>query len=371
MAYKLLVVEDDLDIASMLRIFLEGEGYEVTLVESGIEAMMLSRHERPDLVISDIMLPDMNGYDVCREIRQSYPHLPIVFLTQKDRRIDRLKGLELGANDYITKPFDIKELQAKVRNLLQPSRIEPGMERNAYKGRILVVEDDFDISTILRTFFSEEGYMVEVASRGQEALEICRKELFDLILLDIRLPDIDGYKVCDRLRHAIRTKNTPLIFLTQNKDRKDRLKALELGADDYVTKPFDIDELQLRVRNLIEQTSYLPFDMETALPSPRVAEEELNNLPDGKDWVVLLLQVKNENYMMDAVSLMMQAQAHFVGRWDDTEFVMILDMDQAKDAYSHFKAAKVPLSIGGVSKRQKPEFDSASDLVEAARTVLK
>ena len=136
-------------------------------------------------------------------------------------------------------------------------------------GRILVVEDDFDISNMLRIYFTGQGYQVEVAARGGDALAICRRKLPDLIVLDIMLPDMDGYSVCRELRMATRTSHIPVIFLTQKDERSDKIAGLELGADDYITKPFDIEELKLRVRSAIRAHQRLNMtDPRTGLPVP-------------------------------------------------------------------------------------------------------
>ena len=121
------------------------------------------------------------------------------------------------------------------------------------KPRILVVEDDFDISNMLRIYFQSQGYEVAVAPRGGDALEMCRQQLPNIVVLDIMLPDIDGYEVCRQLRSNLRTSHIPIIFLTQKDERSDKIQGLELGADDYITKPFGISRVILTVRNLIEK----------------------------------------------------------------------------------------------------------------------
>src|SRR5512136_1279648 len=147
------------------------------------------------------------------------------------------------------------------------------------KGRILIVEDDNDISNMLRIYFSAQGYEVTVAGRGNEALERTRKQLPNVIVLDIMLPDIDGYEVCTRLRRTLRTSHVPIIFLTQKDERSDRIAGLELGADDYITKPFDIEELRLRVSNAIaRQERENSLDPRTGLPSGRLIEEQLRRM---------------------------------------------------------------------------------------------
>jgi diguanylate cyclase (GGDEF)-like protein len=160
-------------------------------------------------------------------------------------------------------------------------------------GRILVVEDDFDIANMLRIYFTGQGYNVEVASRGSDALTMCRRQLPDLIVLDIMLPDMDGYTVCRELRTTTRTRHIPIIFLTQKDERSDRIQGLELGADDYITKPFDIEELKLRVRRAIATYKHTNMtDPRTGLPSGKLIEEELLSLmKSGGNWSLALMGI--------------------------------------------------------------------------------
>ncbi|MEO0599134.1 MAG: response regulator transcription factor, partial [Chloroflexota bacterium] len=122
------------------------------------------------------------------------------------------------------------------------------------KPHILIVEDDLDLSDMVSSYFRVQNYDVDTAAWGEEALKIASEHDLDLIMLDIRLPDIDGFELCRRLRNKRRTQDTPIIFLTEKRDRVDKLQGLELGVVDYITKPFDIQELRLRVRNAINRS---------------------------------------------------------------------------------------------------------------------
>ena len=164
------------------------------------------------------------------------------------------------------------------------------------KGRILVVEDDFDISNMLRIYFSGQGYDVQVAPRGGDALTLTRKQLPQLIVLDIMLPDMNGYDVCRELRSTTRTSHIPIIFLTQKDERSDKIAGLELGADDYITKPFDIEELKLRVKNQIERAERDNYtDPNSGLPSSTLIEEKLRELM-REDRVWAYLDIKLQHY---------------------------------------------------------------------------
>lgn len=163
------------------------------------------------------------------------------------------------------------------------------------KGRILVVEDDSDISNMLRIYFSGQGYEVQVAPRGGEALSMTRKQLPNLIVLDIMLPDMNGYDVCRELRETTRTSHIPIIFLTQKDERSDKIAGLELGADDYITKPFDIEELKLRVQNAIAAANrQQQIDPKSNLPTGRLIEDHLRNLMHGeRAWAYIDLKVNH------------------------------------------------------------------------------
>ena len=169
------------------------------------------------------------------------------------------------------------------------------------KGRILVVEDDFDISNMLKIYFSGQGYEVQVAPRGADALALTRKQLPQLIVLDIMLPDMNGYDVCRDLRSTTRTSHIPIIFLTQKDERSDKIAGLELGADDYITKPFDIEELKLRVKTQIERAERdNTTDPNSGLPSSLLIEDKLRDLMrDDRTWSYLDLRVSHYEAFKD------------------------------------------------------------------------
>ena len=156
------------------------------------------------------------------------------------------------------------------------------------KARLLVVEDDHDISNMLKIYFSGLGYDVDVALRGYDALEKTKQVLPHLIVLDIMLPDIDGYEVCRNLRTSTRTSHIPVIFLTQKDERSDKLQGLELGADDYITKPFDIEELKLRVQGAIRRSERESLtDPRSGLPAGRLIEEQLRRIIREESWALI------------------------------------------------------------------------------------
>ena len=162
------------------------------------------------------------------------------------------------------------------------------------KSRLLVVEDDIDIGNMLKIYFSGMEFDVDVAVRGSDALEKTKQVLPHLIVLDIMLPDIDGYEVCRTLRTNMRTSHIPVIFLTQKDERSDKLQGLELGADDYITKPFDIEELKLRVQGAIRRSERESLtDPRSGLPAGRLIEEQLRRIIREKGWALLDAKVNH------------------------------------------------------------------------------
>jgi PleD family two-component response regulator len=160
------------------------------------------------------------------------------------------------------------------------------------KGRLLVIEDDHDISNMLKIYFTGQGYDIEVASRASEGLRLTQQQIPQLIVLDIMLPDMDGYTLCKSLRTNARTRHIPIIFLTQKDERSDRIAGLELGADDYITKPFDIEELRLRIANAIRATERMGLtDPRSGLPSGRLIEDALREMIRRPAWAYFDMRV--------------------------------------------------------------------------------
>ncbi|MFN8373870.1 MAG: response regulator [Anaerolineae bacterium] len=212
------------------------------------------------------------------------------------------------------------------------------------KPQILIVEDDLDLSEMLNAYFRVQNYEVHTAAWGEEALRIAKDQPLELVVLDIRLPDIDGYEVCRRLRTQRQTQETPIIFLTEKRDRVDKLQGLELGVVDYITKPFDIQELRLRVRNAISRaTRQALVNPVTDLPEGGMVEDKLNGLLlSSEKWAVLLVSINSlnefrEHYgfvaaddVLRAVTLMVRnavrehgSEEDFVGHMGQEDFVII------------------------------------------------
>ncbi len=198
------------------------------------------------------------------------------------------------------------------------------------KEQILIVEDDIDLAEMLNAYFRVQGYEVLTAAWGEDALKMCQEILPDVVVLVIRLPDIDGYEVCRQLRARRRTENVPIIFLTEKRDRGDRLAGLELGAVDYITKPFDIQELRLRIRNALNRSRMENLTTPiTGLPEGQLVDERLEGALKSHTWAVIVVSITGlehfrETYgfvagddVIRAASLMVTNATREVGGEDD------------------------------------------------------
>ncbi len=212
------------------------------------------------------------------------------------------------------------------------------------KSKILIIEDDLDVAEMLNAYFRVQGYEVFTVNWGEDGVRACQTVHPDLVILDIRLPDIDGYEVARRLRSDRRTSDVPIIFLTEKRERSDRLQGLEIGADDYITKPFDVQELRLRVRNALKRVSQGSLtNPVTGLPEGALVDEKLSEVI-GKDGVaVLFVSIENmdafrEAYgfvasddVLRAISLMVMNTMRevsrpedFLGHFSGTDFILVV-----------------------------------------------
>jgi PleD family two-component response regulator len=212
------------------------------------------------------------------------------------------------------------------------------------KPKILIIEDDLDVAEMLNAYFRVQGYEVFTVNWGEDGVRSGQTVHPDLVILDIRLPDIDGYEVARRLRADRHTADIPIIFLTEKRDRADRLQGLELGADDYITKPFDVQELRLRVRNSLKRVSQGSLtNPVTGLAEGPLVDEKLGEVLPGNGLGVVLISIENidafrEAYgfvasddVMRAISLMIVntmretgAPDDFPGHLSGTDFVLIM-----------------------------------------------
>ncbi len=160
--------------------------------------------------------------------------------------------------------------------------------------KILIVEDDLDVAEMLNAYFRVQGYEVFTVNWGEDGVRSYQTVRPDLVILDIHLPDIDGYEVARRLRGDRRTADTPIIFITEKRERSEKLQGLEIGVDDYITKPFDIQELRLRVRNALKRISQGSLtNPVSGLPEGALVDERLTDALKSGDRAVMLVSLEN------------------------------------------------------------------------------
>ena len=218
------------------------------------------------------------------------------------------------------------------------------------KYKLLIVEDDLDVAEMVTGFFKKHDYEVFTVNWGEDGVRACQTNHPDLVILDIRLPDIDGYEVARRLRTDRRTADVPIIFLTEKRDRTDKLQGLELGADDYITKPFDMSELRLRVRNALARINQDALTNSiSGLPEGALVDERLKEAMQKDGTGLLLISLENVDAFREvygfvasddvvrAFSVMIQNSmkeagvgSDFLGHLGSSDFVMILPSGQVR-----------------------------------------
>ncbi len=229
------------------------------------------------------------------------------------------------------------------------------------KHSVLIVEDDLDVADMLNAYFRVQGYNVTTVNWGEDAVKECQVNVPDLVILDIRLPDIDGFEVAHRLRTNRRTEHIPIIFLTEKRSRTDRLKGLELGADDYITKPFDVQELRLRVRNALKRVAQdVLTNPITGLPEGRLVDERiLQAVKSEQPFALMLISLENldafrEVYgfvasddVLRAVSLMLQntlkdlGNSDFLGHIEKHQFILVTEPALMADLHDRIRSRLV------------------------------
>ena len=229
---QLLVVEDDPDIANLIRAQLEEAGYRATAVGRGEDALQAARELLPALITLDIRLPDMDGFEVLKRLKHDpeTADIPVVIVSVVE---DKEKGFRLGALDYVGKPIDEESLLGAVRGILESH------------GLVLVVDDDRDTLSMVREALRRHGFHVRTTARGRRALQVARDLRPALVLLDLKLRDVDGYHVLRQLKSDPRTRAIPVVIMTGSLTEEEvkQQRALTLGAARFLTKPFAIEEL--------------------------------------------------------------------------------------------------------------------------------
>lgn len=272
MSARILVVDDLMPNIRLLQTKLEGEYYDVLTAKSGAAAIAIAQKERLDLILMDAMMPGMNGFEACQLLKQNPTtwHIPVIMVTALEEIKDRIRGLEAGADDFITKPIDDFNLLTRVRSLLRlkmvtdqllshtgrtiaNSRklIEKIQER---KGRILVVDDQ---PTRIKKLCDplEERYQLEVVSDPKEAIAYARKNI-DLIIISLLATGFDGLRLCASMCIRTGSGEIPILVVGDPEDESRLLQAYDIGINDTLMRPIDPQELVARVNTQIKRKFY-------------------------------------------------------------------------------------------------------------------
>lgn len=265
---NILVVDDDPGSRHLLASLLGDAGYHVNTAANGEQGLLSAAQHAPDLIVLDVRMPGMNGFDISRALQRSASTatIPVIFLSAAADPVDRIQGFDAGGVDFIAKPFVDDEVLARVKthitmalaakNLLRrrastasaPGKVAEAKDGAARRPEILVVEDTPESLRLLSTVLTEAGFAVREAPNGELALWTATRHPPDLILLDIRMPGMTGFDVCRCLKNEPATARVPVIFLSALSDREDKAEGFAAGAVDYLTKPFSEMEVLTRVR---------------------------------------------------------------------------------------------------------------------------
>lgn len=322
---RVMVVDDNPVNAEVAQAYLVRMGTSVITAENGEQAVALFKSQPVDLVLMDIQMPVMDGYEAARQIRALDANVPIIALTAAGLVEDRERAMAAGMNAHLGKPFDAASLTRGLREWLEPD--EPAPEsaatlRSAVRAdpdderKTLLIVDDVPANVKMLANYLKDEYIIQVAGKGEKALAIAQgSHPPDLILLDIMMPDMDGYTVCRELKNNPATQQIPVIFVSALTEAVEEEQGLNLGAVDYITKPFHLPIVRARIRN------------QMSLKSKTDMLEEMSNI-DG------LTQIANRRYF----DQMLLKEGNRLARNGLPMSVLMIDIDYFKaynDNYGH------------------------------------
>src|SRR3979490_2930351 len=277
MSARILVVDDVPANVKLLEARLSAEYFDVVTASNGAQALEICARAECDIVLLDVMMPDMDGFEVCRRLKSNPAthFIPVVMVTALDHPSDRIRGLEAGADDFLTKPVSDIVLIARVRSLTRLKMMTDelrmraitsleigvqGPERRAVAdtgkgGRILLVDDRPSSYERLAPELSTE-HTVDVETNPAEALFHAAEGNYDLLIVSLGLDRFDGLRLCSQIRSLERTRNLPILAIADVENDTKLVRGLEIGVNDYLTRPFDKCELNARVCNQIRKKRY-------------------------------------------------------------------------------------------------------------------
>jgi two-component system, cell cycle response regulator len=341
MTARVLVVDDLPANVKLLEARLSAEYFDVTTTMSGAEALAICARGECDIVLLDVMMPDMDGFEVCRKLKGDplTHHIPVVMVTALDHVSDRVRGLEAGADDFLTKPVSEIALIARVRSLARLKMMTDELRMRAVtskeigiqltgteaigdagrQGRILVV-DDRPASYDRITGMLASEHTIEVETNPNRALLRCSDANYDLLIVSLAIENFDALRLCSQVRSLDRTRNVPVLAITDSKDNARMARGLEIGINDYLMRPIDKNELLARVRTQIRKKRYAERLRENVQQSIEMA------ITDG------LTGLFNRYYMESHLTALVEQAA---GRGKSLTLLM-LDIDYFKAINDNF-----------------------------------
>jgi len=246
--FHILVVDDEPNVREILYELITSLGYRVTAAESGQEALQVLTKDRADLVITDLMMPQMNGWQLLKLIKQRHTYMPVIVLTGYISQ----EGEEMLTNSqtdgYLVKPVD----RAKLKNTLDNFRKQKKPGRAA---DITILDDDPTALSALEHIFTRRGYRVATFTEPGDALQHIRDTNPDLLITDLMLQGFDGFEICRILRDNKKTKHLPILILTAAPSKENVLKAIKMDINGFMAKPFEPKSIVDRVKKTLEASA--------------------------------------------------------------------------------------------------------------------
>lgn len=288
MTARILIVDDVSANTRLLEAKLSAEYYQVASARNGFDALTMAQDWQPDLILLDVMMPGMDGFECCQRLKldQRTLHIPVIMVTALGEPSERLRGLDVGADDFLTKPVDYATLMARVRNLVRLKRMldewlarsdtaralglsaEPRTIPSVAGARALVVDDWNLGAQVIQNALARDEIASDRACNLVEALARSSVIAFDLIVLSLALADQDPLRLAAALRAADATRDVPMVLIAEPEQRDRLLRGFDLGANDWLLLPVEENELRARARNQIRRKFYqdrLRADLGSAL----------------------------------------------------------------------------------------------------------